>query len=277
MSELLLMRMHEAILIIYMISIACYFLDFVQKSNRIKQIGYILLWLVFVLQTGSILLFRVVVGRMPFETLTEGFYFYTWLIILLSIILSRFIKTEFFVFMMNLIGFIFMMIHTFHPAEFYQDTTVSHMMNELLWIHVTLAIISYVMFLVSSLHAVLYIVQMNYLKKKKFNQKFFRISDLSSLSQLAFLFAIIGSVFLLISLILGIYWGLSFEGNAIWYDSKVIGSLILLTGYFIYIYLHQQMRLQMRLLMDINLMLFLMLLINYLVASRFSGFHQLFY
>lgn len=277
MNELLLMRMHEAILIIYMISIACYFFDFVQKSNKMKQIGYLILWIVLILQTCSIFLFRIIVGRMPFETLTEGFYFYTWLIILISIVLSRFIKTEFFIFMMNLIGFIFMMIHTFYPVEFYEDTTVSHMMNELLWIHVALAIISYVMFLISSLHAVLYIVQMNYLKKKKFNRNFFRISDLSSLSQLALIFAIIGSVMLLISLILGIYWGLSFEGASIWYDSKVIGSLVLLIGYFMYIYAQRINKVSMSKLMDTNIILFLILLINYIVVSRFSGFHQLFY
>lgn len=82
---------------------------------------------------------------------------------------------------------------------------------------------------------------------------------------------------LLISLILGIYWGLSFEGVSIWYDSKVIGSLVLLVGYFIYIYAQRVNKISMSKLMDTNIILFLILLINYIVVSRFSGFHQLFY
>ena len=277
MNELLLMRLHEAILILYMISIACYFFDFVEKSPRLKRYGYLLLLSVFVLQSISIILFIFIVGRIPIETINEGFYFFTWLIILISLILSKVIRTEFFIFLMNLIGFVFMMIHTFQPLDLSTGTTVSHMMNELLWIHVTLAIVSYVMFLIAALHAVLYLIQMHQLKQKKFNHKFFRISDLESLSRFVQIFSIIGCVMLMISLILGIYWGITFEGKSIWTDSKVLGSLLLLIGYSVYIYLHQKNKLMMHRLMDFNIVLFLLLLINYLIISRFSGFHQLFY
>lgn len=277
MNELLLMRLHEAILILYMISIACYFFDFVEKSRRLKRYGYLLLLSVFLLQSTSIILFIFIVGRIPIETINEGFYFFTWLIILISLILSKVIQTEFFIFLMNLIGFVFMMIHTFQPLDLSTGTTVSHMMNELLWIHVTLAIVSYVMFLIAALHAVLYLTQMHQLKQKKFNQKFFRISDLESLSRFVQVFSIIGCVMLLISLILGIYWGIIFEGAAIWVDSKVLGSLLLLIGYSVYIFLHQKNKLMMHRLMDLNIVLFLLLLINYLIVSRFSEFHQLFY
>ncbi|MCU7557125.1 cytochrome c biogenesis protein [Macrococcus capreoli] len=277
MNELLLMRLHEAILILYMISIACYFFDFVQKSPRSKRYGFLLLRCVFVMQSIAIILFIVMVGRIPIETIYEGFYFFTWLIILLSLILSKVIQTEFFIFLMNLIGFIFMMIHTFQPLDLSTGTTVSHMMNELLWIHVTLAIVSYVMFLIAALHAVLYLFQVYQLKRKKFNHKFFRISDLESLNQLVQKFSIIGCVMLLISLILGIYWGITFEGNSIWTDSKVLSSILLVIGYGSYIYLHQKHKLMMHRLMDINIMLFLFMLINFLIISRFSGFHQLFY
>lgn len=277
MNELLLMRLHEAILILYMISIACYFFDFVEKSRRLKRYGYLLLLSVFLLQSTSIILFIFIVGRIPIETINEGFYFFTWLIILISLILSKVIQTEFFIFLMNLIGFVFMMIHTFQPLDLSTGTTVSHMMNELLWIHVTLAIVSYVMFLIAALHAVLYLTQMHQLKQKKFNQKFFRISDLESLSRFVQVFSIIGCVMLLISLILGIYWGIIFEGASIWVDSKVLGSLLLLIGYSVYIFLHQKNKLMMHRLMDLNIVLFLLLLINYLIVSRFSEFHQLFY
>ncbi|MFC6117355.1 cytochrome c biogenesis protein CcsA [Macrococcoides bohemicum] len=277
MNELLLMRLHEAILILYMISIACYFFDFVEKSRRLKRYGYLLLLSVFLLQSTSIILFIFIVGRIPIETINEGFYFFTWLIILISLILSKVIRTEFFIFLMNLIGFVFMMIHTFQPLDLSTGTTVSHMMNELLWIHVTLAIVSYVMFLIAALHAVLYLTQMHQLKQKKFNHKFFRIGDLESLSRFVQVFSIIGCVMLLISLILGIYWGITFEGKSIWVDSKVLGSLLLLIGYSVYIFLHQKNKLMMHRLMDFNIVLFLLLLINYLIVSRFSGFHQLFY
>lgn len=275
MSELVLIKMHEAILFIYMLSVACYFFDFVQKNNKVKKIGAIGLFIVFIFQTLLIAEFFIQTGRFPIQTIVEGFYFFTWLIILVSLLMSRFQANELITFMMNLIGFIFMAIHTFQPVQYESDTNVSHMMNELLAIHVTLAIMAYVLFLIAAIHAVLYRIQMDNLKKKKFNQKFFRIPDLASIAKFVNMFSIIGFVLLLISLILGIQWGLIYIGSAIWTDSKVIGSIIVLITYGIFIFLFARKKIKFNLLMDINIILFLICMINYLIVSRFSEFHQL--
>lgn len=258
-----------------MLSVACYFFDFVQKNNKIKRIGFIGLLFVFVFQTLLIAEFFIQTGRFPIQTIVEGFYFFTWLIILVSLLMSRLKADELITFMMNLIGFIFMAIHTFQPVQYESDTNVSHMMNELLAIHVTLAIFAYVLFLIAAIHAVLYRIQMNNLKKKKFNQKFFRIPDLASIAKFVNFFSIIGFVLLLISLILGIQWGLIYIGERIWTDSKVIGSIIVLITYGVYISLYARKKIKFSLLMDLNIILFLICMINYLIVSRFSEFHQL--
>lgn len=275
MSDIFLIRLHEAILFIYMLSIACYFFDFVQKNNQVKKLGFIILVTVFVLQTLLIGQFVLETGRFPVQTIVEGFYFFTWLTILISIILSWSTRSELITFMMNLIGFIFMAIHTFQPVQYNSDTAVSHMMNELLMIHVTLGITAYVMFLIAALHALLYLIQMNNLKKKKFNQKFFRINDLPSIGKFVSIFSIAGFVLLLISLILGIQWGLILIGGSIVTDSKVIGSIIVLLIYGIFIYIFNKQRLKVNILMEMNIILFLICMINYLLLSRYSEFHQL--
>ncbi|WP_246143106.1 cytochrome c biogenesis protein CcsA [Macrococcus equipercicus] len=268
-------RLHEAILFIYMLSVACYFFDFVEKNNRVKKTGFMMLVGVFMMQTLLVGQFIVNTGRFPVQTISEGFYFFTWLIILISIILSVSTRSELITFMMNLIGFTFMAIHTFQPLQYNSDTAVSHMMNELLMIHVTLAITAYVMFLIAALHALLYLIQMNNLKKKKFNQKFFRINDLASIGKFVSIFSIAGFVLLLISLILGVQWGLILIGGSIWADSKVIGSMIVLFIYGAFIFVFNQKRLKVNILMEINIILFLICMINYLLLSRYSEFHQL--
>ena len=53
--------------------------------------------------------------RFPILTLFEGIYFYAWLLITFSILLHLFYKVEYAVFFLNVIGFIFMTIHTFAP------------------------------------------------------------------------------------------------------------------------------------------------------------------
>ncbi|TDM10665.1 cytochrome c biogenesis protein CcsA [Macrococcus lamae] len=275
MSDIFMIRLHEAILFIYMLSVACYFFDFVQKNNRVKKIGFMMLVTVFVIQTLLIGQFVMEAGRFPVQTIVEGFYFFTWLIILISIILSLSTRSELITFMMNLIGFIFMAIHTFQPVQYNSDTAVSHMMNELLMIHVTLAITAYVMFLIAALHALLYLIQMNNLKKKKFNQKFFRINDLASIGRFVGIFSVAGFVLLLVSLILGIQWGLILIGGTIWTDSKVIGSMIVLFIYGVFLLLFNQKQLKVNILMEINIILFLICMINYLLLSRYSEFHQL--
>ncbi|RXK18167.1 cytochrome c biogenesis protein CcsA [Macrococcus sp. DPC7161] len=277
MNELLLMRLHEAILMIYMISIACYFFDFVLKSKQVKKFGTYLLLCVFGLQTLSIILFIVVTKRFPIETLSEGFFFFTWLIVLISLLSIKYIQTEFLVFLMNIIGFVFMTIHTFQPVQMTSGTKITHMMNELLMIHVTLAISAYVLFLVSAIHSVLYLLQMHYLKKKQFNHKFFRLSDLNAIETRVQWFMMVGFLLLLISLILGIYWGHIIVGRQIWYDYKVLGSILLLGLYGSLIYIHRQSKVKRNIYMEFNITIFLLLLINYLLVSKVSGFHQLFY
>lgn len=273
MSEALLMRMHEAILFIYLLSVACYLYDYIQKNDQIKRIGFILLCVVFGLQTLSIGLFIAYTGRFPVQTIIEGFYFYTWLIIGISIILTVVKKSELIMFMMNVIGIIFMSVHTFTPLENQTETSASHLMNELLFVHVTLAILAYAQFLVACIHAILYLIQMKNLKKKRFNQKYFRMNDLASLSRMVQLFSSTGAIVLFISLILGIQWGMILIGPSIWTDSKVIGSIFVLIMYLIYIYFYERQQIRMNVMMELNIVLFLICMINYLVISRYSEFH----
>ncbi|RRJ17765.1 cytochrome C assembly protein, partial [Pseudomonas aeruginosa] len=59
MQENLFIRFHEIILIIYLISIVCYFLDFVRKSHQIRVFGIYTLGIVWVLQTISLTVFII--------------------------------------------------------------------------------------------------------------------------------------------------------------------------------------------------------------------------
>lgn len=276
MQDLTAVRLHEIVLIIYMVCLGCYFYDFIQKNSKIRKAGYIALGIVWIFQTIFLCLYIVTTKQFPVLTLFEGFYFYTWMIITVSLILNYFKSTDLTVFIINLIGFVFLVIHTFRPDQYDTQNTAASLMNELLLIHISLAILSYVLFALSTSHAILYLIQRKNLKKKTFDQKFFRMDSIEKIERNVFRFTLFGFLVLLISLILGIQWGLIIIGSSIWIDLKVIGSLIVLLLYGIYIFLRIRNKIKTKTLVIANIMMFLVCMINYLVISKYSGFHQWF-
>ncbi|MDA6131288.1 cytochrome c biogenesis protein CcsA, partial [Escherichia coli] len=75
------------------------------------------------------------------------------------------------------------------------------------------------------------------LKRKKWGTRLLRITDLSKLEHMSYVLNVIGVPMLMISLILGIQWAYIKLPHMVWYDSKVIGSFIVLALYSIYLYM----------------------------------------
>ncbi len=110
MQETLFIRFHEIILIIYLISILCYFIDFVKKSHKIRVS----------------------------------------------------------VFLPNVIGFILLMMNTFQPEHYSTNVQRIAVINELLLVHIGLAVLSYALFALAFVNSLLYIIQYRNLREKKF-------------------------------------------------------------------------------------------------------------
>src|SRR5699024_2464919 len=128
MQEFLFIRLNELILLIYLLSIACYFFDFVSTKHRIKTIGFVTLGVVWVLvilcllilllsiacyfcdcvrkkhrittivfvtlgvvwmlQTISLSLYINVTKQIPLGNIFDVFFALAWLIISISIVIS---------------------------------------------------------------------------------------------------------------------------------------------------------------------------------------------
>ena len=56
-------------------------------------------------------------GRFPVLTLFEGLYFYTWVLITLSLVIHKILRVDFTVFFTNIVGFTIMAIHAFAPIQ----------------------------------------------------------------------------------------------------------------------------------------------------------------
>jgi HemX protein len=273
MVDMELTRIYELIVILYAASVLLYFIDFVQNNRKANSIAFWLLSIVWVLQTAFLILRMFETGRFPILTVSEGLYFYAWVLITLSLVINRLFRVDFMVFFTNVIGFLIMAIHTFAPLETYTAVQSERLVSELLIIHITMAILSYGAFSVSFVFSALYLVQYNLLKKKKWGKRLLRIEDLTKLDYMSYVLILIGVPLLLLSLILGIIWAYIRYVDFHWYDTKVLGSFLMFVAYSAYLYARLRRGIQGKAIAMWNIGLFLVLLINFFLFGSLSNFH----
>ncbi|MBM4762463.1 cytochrome c biogenesis protein [Bacillus sp. B15-48] len=273
MSDVFLTRLHELTIVVYAASVLLYFVDFLISNRKANQIAFWLLAFVWLLQTLFLILYMIETGRFPVLTLFEGLYFYAWILVTLSLIINRLLKVDFIVFFANVLGFIIMAIHTFAPAQSDMNVIGDQLISELLLIHIVMAILSYGAFSLSFVFSLLYLLQYELLKRKKWGKLLWRIADLSKLEKTSYILNMIGVPLLLLSLILGLQWAWIKIPSFHWFDAKVLGSFIVFAVFSIYLYLRAGRGIAGKSLALWNIGSFLVVLINFFLFGQLSSFH----
>ncbi|AOC55937.1 MULTISPECIES: cytochrome c biogenesis protein [Bacillus] len=273
MMESIVARLGEATTLIYALSVLFYFIDFLQHNRKAGKMAFWLLSIVWLLQTVYMFYIMMETDRFPVLNVAEGLYFYTWVLVTLSLVLTKVLRVEFIVFFTNVIGFSMMAIHTFTPSDLHSAELTGKLTSELLVIHITMAILSYGAFSLSFAFSLLYLFQYRLLKKKKWGKWLLRIEDLSKLDHMAYVLNIIGVPMLLLSLILGIIWAYISYDTLYWTDAKVLGSFIMLFLYGFYLYIRLVRNMQGKIVALWNVGSFIVLMINYFLLGSLSTFH----
>ncbi|WP_017755990.1 cytochrome C assembly family protein [Calidifontibacillus oryziterrae] len=264
---------YEVTIIIYACSVLGYFIDFLQNNRKAKKIAFWLLAIVWVLQTLFLVTRMIEMGRFPILSLAEGLYFYAWVLVTFSLVINKIFRTDFIVFFTNVLGFIIMALHLFAPMNYKSTVLSEQLISELLIIHVTIAILSYGAFSLSSIFSGMYLLQYKMIKKKQWGKRLRRLGDLTNLDRLSYTLNMVGVPMLLISLILGTVWAYISLDTFNLYDAKVIGSFIVLLAYSTYLYLRVAKGMQGRTIAIWNLGAFLFVLINFFLFGSLSRFH----
>lgn len=273
MTSIILSRLHEWMVILYAVSLVFYFIDYLNRDRLAHRSALSLLMLVFTMQTFTLIYVVVETKRFPVFSLFEGIYVYAWLLIAMSIVLYLFTKLGYAAFFLNIIGFIFMTIHTFAPMQIKQSTIGEALISELLFIHITFAILSYVAFAMSFVCAVLYLILYRSLKRKKWTKQFGRLPSLQQTATGMKTGILIGMPFLFVSLILGIQWAYIVLEEWSVFDPKIIGSFLLLVIYGFVLYGIQTGKLTGNNHIWANIFAFLFVIINFFLGSTLSEFH----
>ncbi|WP_188206301.1 cytochrome C assembly family protein [Alkalibacillus aidingensis] len=266
-------RVYEIIVLLYGLSLVCYFYDFVKRDRKANHMAFWLLLLVWGLQTIFLFTKIYITGALPVFNIIEGLYFYTWLILLVSIVINYFFKMDLIVFVINVIGFS-MMLGFLVSSHMQQEMVLSErFISELLLSHIVLAFIAYILFTLSFAFSVLYLLQFHLLKRKKALQLLKRIGNLGQLENLSFILIVLGIPMLSISLMIGISWAYSTDDLFYWLDAKTLGSFAVIVIYSCILYMKTIKKKVGRSIAIFNSIAFLFLLINYVISSVFSNFH----
>ncbi|WP_153732699.1 cytochrome c biogenesis protein [Sporosarcina obsidiansis] len=273
MVDLTMARLQEFMIVIYALGLVFYLIDYFKKQKVLQQIAFWLIVTVWVTQSAILLLYIIEMNRFPVLSLVEGIYFYVWLLVTLSIVFQLIYKVNFMVFFTNIIGFTFLMIHVFSNLKYSESTVGESLISEVLFIHITTAILSYAVFALAFVFAILYLIVYKVLKKKKWSKQFSSLPNLHQTMMGMKMSIYTGIPILFVSLLFGVQWAyVALADWSIW-DVKIMGSFAVLLVYTGVIYFHHKGKLQSMEFAWMTVLAFLFTVVNFFLGSTLSQFH----
>ncbi|ASK63051.1 cytochrome C assembly protein [Virgibacillus phasianinus] len=265
--------LYEIILIIYGLSLTCYFIDFIQSNQKANRIAFWLLSMVWIIQSFFLCKQVFLENSFPILSLYDGLFFYSFVLVTLSLIINRLFSIHFIVFFTNLFGFFILLLYILTKAKREGLEQGVQLVNEILITHITLSIVSYGFFTLSFLLSIMYLVQYRLLKNKQGMRWIRRLGDLKQLDRYSFMAVTLGVPLLLLGIILGVVWAYVANEEFYWFDLKTFGSFLVLAVYVLYLLLRVIKRYQGKAISIYNTAAFLILIINFLLFSLLSNFH----
>jgi HemX protein len=262
----------DVMLYIYALSLLFTFSDFIQRNQRAKWMGTGLLVSVWVMQTILMVNQFIHSGQILVFSIFDSLFLFSWLLITLSLILSLLARIEFVLFFVSLAGFIVAAIAFFSDESISPIAARWEVRDELLFIHISLAIGSYVAFFCSAMFSGMLLFLHTGLKKKRYSDTIRRMPSLDRIQQYATRAVVVGTPLLLLSLILGIIW-IFLEERTLLLDVKVVFSILIIMMYGMYIWKHIVAKTTWRRMANLNLVAFSLVLLNYITSNWLSNFH----
>lgn len=206
----------------YTATFAIYFYDFQQGGKKFENSKRVFLFLTLIFHFLYLLLRTIEFDHPPITNVFEIFTVLAFSISFAYFILELVTDIRGTGPFIIIISIVFQVISTL----FIQDLTeVKEVLrSNLLGTHVISALIGYSGITISAVYGFLYLILYNEIKLNKFGLIFNRLPSLEILEQMSFIAAIIGFVFLSITIIIGIIWLPKAFTQFSYLDPKLIGT-----------------------------------------------------
>jgi HemX protein len=266
---------YDFIIYLYAFSILFSFADLLHRNRRSEKLSYFFLGIVWLIQTAVFILVVFDWWPMQLPFWIDAFFIYSWILVSFTLVMHLVYRMPVYYFLANLMGFVVLVLNLFfvrHPSAAFEHL----LLTELVFIHVTIAMMAYAAFSLACISGGLYLVSNHLLKEKKWNRLLRILPSLDRLESFSIWSVVAGAVFLLISVLLGIIYGYQTVGNRLWLDPKLWGTFWVMILYGWIIWQWARTRLTGRRLAWWSSLSFLSILLNYFITQTGVSFHQWF-
>ena len=264
---------YDVIIYTYALSLLFYFSDVVGFNRGAKRMGTGLLIFVWVLQTVFFVVRLYRHHEVPMFSSFEFLFFFSWVIVTASLVISRFYHIEFILFFVNLFGFAVLIMNMLRDPTTPSALEEWEMMRNLLTFHVGLAAGGFAVLTISAIYAGMYIFLHWRLKSRKWSDAVRRMPSLERMQHASLFTAAIGVALFLISLSVAVGVVILGDRREILLDFKVWFTVFSLGLYGVYIAKRRGKALTGIQIAVFNLICYSAILINYGLNSV-STFHR---
>jgi HemX protein len=266
---------YDGMIYMYAMSILLYFANFFNPNQKAKRLAFTLLTGVWVVQTAFFINEAFDKRYLPLLTQFETLFFYSWALLTLSLFINWYFRVDLLVIFANLASFAVLVIGMFLKNGGATSVELS-LTSDILFIHIVLAVFSYVLFSLSVIFSIFYLVMIHLLKVKKWKSWMRVVPGLEQLDRTSYLLNMIGFPTLLMGLILGSIWAAIKVETNFWVDPKVLTSFLVLFVYGGYLFQRYKRGWQGTHLAWWNVIAFVVVIVNYVISSSIMSFHNWF-
>jgi len=261
------------LILLYSFTVLFLMADIIKINYRFGVFAYRFLAMGGLLQTLVLVGKTIRQGYFPILTLFEILFFYSLLLIILSILIHHlFKKWKILEMVMVFLGLLTLLCAISTGETF--PIISEDFLSKLSFGHILLSVISYAAFSISAIISILFIMYDCSLKKKVWNKFTKNFPSLEGLERNAYYANIVGEILLFIGLIIGLVWASFFYDWKLLFDPKVLFSLIVLYMYGVAIVKRQRKTWVTKELAVWNIVAFFMVLLNFTVTYLLDSFHN---
>lgn len=265
-------KIYDTGIYIYALSLLFFFWDCIRRNSSAKRMGTGLLIIVLVLLCTVLGMRTWQEGVVPIVTLYDFLFMFSFILVVASLLMSFFRKSEFTILLFSVIGFSALVFNHLwfdsgnNPLSNWQGV------HGLLLFHIVLANLSVVSFTVSAVFAAMYLFLHKKLKNKKWNDTMRRLPSLEMMDKLSYYGMLIGTPLLAISLIVAVLSIIAEGRLELLLDSKVLATFIGL-GVFIYYFVKRRSKQNSGVTMSKWALIGYAVIVLNLLLNSWSNFH----
>ncbi|WP_025722715.1 cytochrome c biogenesis protein CcsA [Paenibacillus polymyxa] len=267
------MLIYDSMIYVFALSLLFVFSDGIRRNANAKRTGTGLLVVVLVLQLAFMGIRTWNEGHLPIFVTYDFLFLFSVILVLISLILTRYQRSEFAVLLLNIISFAVLVLNNIWMEPLDNPLGNWHTVHGLLLIHIALANLGFVAMTVAAVFSGLYLFLHRKLKVKKWNDTIRRLPSLEMMDRYTHMALLIGTPLLGVSIVVAVISIIAEERWRLLLDTKVLMTAIALCVYIVFLVskrLNQRSGLVMA---KWALVGYTLLILNFLLNS-WSVFHQ---